>query len=224
MARPSNEMSRSRGGRQAGRHSTRGSARSPARAAAPTPLGALLEATYHHAAGAAGVAIPRDAWRRIVGERIAARTRPRRLDGDTLTIEVATAVWAQELSLLSREIIARLRHHDARVRRLRFRVALVSRTESPTATATQRASTPAPLAALPEPLRAQLAHLEDTELRAILTEACARSLDLRQRAAGRSDGSPRASATSARPDARGQQRVGQGTSPQDRRNPGRRGA
>src|SRR4029453_11781903 len=62
----------------------------------PTHVGALLGTGPLASSGL----VDRERWRRIVGDRVAARTRPGRLRDGTLTIHVASAVWAQELSLL----------------------------------------------------------------------------------------------------------------------------
>lgn len=48
------------------------------------------------------------AWPSVVGGTVADETRPRSLSGSTLTVECSSAVWAQELSLLSRQVVSRL--------------------------------------------------------------------------------------------------------------------
>ena len=47
-------------------------------------------------------------WSELVGPRIAARTRPRGIDGRTHVIEVATSAWLHELNLLRAQILAGL--------------------------------------------------------------------------------------------------------------------
>jgi hypothetical protein len=47
-------------------------------------------------------------WTEIVGERIAARTRPQGLRGGVLTVAVASASWLNELAFLRTELTARI--------------------------------------------------------------------------------------------------------------------
>ncbi len=50
-------------------------------------------------------------WRRVVGERLARRTRALRWSEGKLWVEVDGAVWMHELSLLRRDLIAELNRH-----------------------------------------------------------------------------------------------------------------
>lgn len=61
-------------------------------------------------------------WPEIVGETIARRTEVSQLKFHTAVIRVSSAMWIQELSLMKREILARLiaRLGDDSVRDLRF--------------------------------------------------------------------------------------------------------
>src|SRR5450432_4830063 len=88
----------------------------------PASLGSLLATSRETAARLAGTAIDREQWRRIVGERIALRTEPGPKRGRELLVYVASASWAQELSLLVNEIVARLRAAGVGVDTVRFRV------------------------------------------------------------------------------------------------------
>lgn len=65
-------------------------------------------------------------WQEIVGKEIAERSRPRRLAGMTLHISVTTSTWANELSLMSEELIDRINAFTGEevVKKLRFRADL----------------------------------------------------------------------------------------------------
>ncbi len=173
----------------------------------PAALGSLLASSREAAARYAGTAIDREQWRRVVGERIAARTEPGVKRGRELTVHVASASWAQELSLLVTEIVARLKTAGVHVDTVRFRVKEIA-PQLKDATAIK------PIyrkAALPNPLTAHLSRIEDTELRDAIGEAAALWLALDERAAAAPPAAPRrpaakaestAPATSERPSAR----------------------
>src|SRR5262245_3709762 len=86
----------------------------------PAPIGVLLEEARDASAHAGGVVIDRERWRRAVGDRIASRTEPGRLRAGVLTVHSASSAWAQELSFLSPEILARVRALGLEVEALRF--------------------------------------------------------------------------------------------------------
>jgi hypothetical protein len=69
------------------------------------------------------------AWAAASGERLAAVAAPRRFAAGTLTIECESAVWAQELTYLGGEILARMQAADplCPVKRLRFITRAVER-------------------------------------------------------------------------------------------------
>jgi predicted nucleic acid-binding Zn ribbon protein len=73
-------------------------------------VASLLDATRLGAIAQSGCAIDRECWRRILGERIAERSAPNTIPWGTLTVKVASSVWAQELSLLTPEIFQRLQN------------------------------------------------------------------------------------------------------------------
>jgi len=133
----------------------------------PASLGSLLATSRDAAARLAGTAIDRDQWRRVVGERIALRTEPGPKRGRELTVFVASASWAQELSLLVDEIVARLKAVKVNVDTVRFRVRAI---ESPARerAAPKRAERKAPL---PPALAQQLGEIEDAELREAIGQA-----------------------------------------------------
>lgn len=155
----------------------------------PAALGSLLASSREAAARYAGTVIDREQWRQIVGERIAARTQPGAKRGRELTVHVASASWAQELSLLVNEIVVRLKAAGVHVDTVRFRVKEIEiQPRDPAA--------PQPVyrkAALPSALNAQLERIDDAELRAAISEAAALWLAL--------DEAPNRARTSVRPSA-----------------------
>ncbi len=143
--------------------------RNEGRARLPSTVGSLL-----HASGKLrpkSNRIDRDRWRSLLGERIGERTRPGEVRNGCLTVYVASAVWAQELTFLTPTIIERLAGDGLRVNELKFRVGdvgepLAKRTEVP------RREAP-PKAELPKGLTERLANVEDPALRAAIAEAAA---------------------------------------------------
>lgn len=74
-------------------------------------------------------------WARAAGEQVAQTTTVRAFSRGVLTVECESSVWANELSYLSREILARMSGIDPGnpVRKLRFRVrrGVVAQEETP---------------------------------------------------------------------------------------------
>ncbi len=178
----------------------------------PQLLGALLEDARARSARAAEAGrIDAELWRRVVGPRIGDRTAPGRLERGTLLVRVASAVWAQELSLLSDDIIARLRAAGLAVDALRFRV---ERIDPPV-----RIAAPAPPAPPPEPLpeelEKRLAAVDDPELRTAIAAAAGHSLalDTRRRKASA------ARASEPKRGARAPRSAGSGSDRPDRTSP-----
>ena len=66
-------------------------------------------------------------WRRAVGDVVAAQAGPVGERAGVVTVACRSAVWAQELDLMSEELVARLNAElgDARVQRLRCIVGTV---------------------------------------------------------------------------------------------------
>src|SRR3954471_9670654 len=113
----------------------------------PAALGSLLASSREAAARYAGTAGDHEQWRRIVGERIAARTEPGAKRGRELTVHVASASWAQELSLLVSEIVTRLKAAGIYVDTVRFRVkeiAVAARAPAARKPTYRKATLPAP--------------------------------------------------------------------------------
>ncbi|MES1176097.1 MAG: DUF721 domain-containing protein [Myxococcales bacterium] len=171
----------------------------------PAALGSLLASSREAAARFAGTAVDREQWRRVVGERIAARTEPGAKRGRELTVHVASASWAQELSLLVSEIVVRLKAAGIGVDTVRFRVKeIAAPLRDPSALKPVYRK-----AALPAQLSKQLDGIEDSELREAIGEAAAlwlaldeRAASLRPPAAKPTRGPAALSATSERPSAR----------------------
>lgn len=135
----------------------------------PAALGSLLASSREAAARYAGTAIDREQWRRVVGERIAARTEPGAKRGRELTVHVASASWAQELSLLVNEIVVRLKAAGVHVDTIRFRVKEIA--AQPRDPAARKPAYRKAL--LPDALTNQLARIDDSELRDAIGEAAA---------------------------------------------------
>jgi hypothetical protein len=144
----------------------------------PTPLGNLLQTARASSARAAKVVIEREIWVHVVGYRIAERAQPVQAQAGVLTIQVASAVWAQELSLLSSDILQGLKKAGFDFKSLRFRVVQTARKP-----VQARVVESAPRAPLPADLNARLEGLEDDALRATIAEAAGLSLGLRRKAA-----------------------------------------
>lgn len=133
------------------------------------PLAALLAKVRAEAAAKSGCPIDRESWRKLVGGRIAHRSAPDRLQGGTLTVRVATSVWAQELSLLASDLLLRLRQAGYAVDTLRWRVASTEPLRS-----TRVVQSPVvPLCELPAELERALSRVEDAELKAAIEQAAA---------------------------------------------------
>lgn len=113
-------------------------------------------------------------WEAAVGTRIAARTRPIKLERGVLWVLAASSTWAQELTLLSAAILEQLRARGLAVRQLRFRVGQVDPPDRPPHRFEVRKAPPS--APLPPELRAELARVEDDGLREVIARAASRNL------------------------------------------------
>ena len=179
-------------------------------------LGELLDGARVVSAQQGKVAIDRDTWRRLLGDRVARRTEPGALAGGVLTIYVASAPWAQELSLLANELLARLKPLNLRINSVRFRVRQQIQ-GSPGARLKRRPPARAPM---PPELAARVQSVDDPELRQVIADAAelwlGRAAKLSAKsaapaprsAAARSDPSAKSSALrpSAFPSTRGSQK------------------
>jgi predicted nucleic acid-binding Zn ribbon protein len=61
-------------------------------------------------------------WPRVVGEEIAARTQPVKIEGGVLYVRVNHSAWMQELHFMEKEIIEKLKDAapDVEITRIRF--------------------------------------------------------------------------------------------------------
>ncbi len=144
-----------------------------------TQVGRLLAGSAELASR--GDRIDHERWRRIVGERVAERTRPGKIQRGVLTVYVASSVWAQELSLLSSAMKDRLAEAGFAVNEVRFRVGDIGErvVTAPSAPLPARAI---PKIALPDDLAQRLERVDDPGLRAVIAEAAAYSLGRAARA------------------------------------------
>jgi len=62
-------------------------------------------------------------WPEIVGDEISKKSKPKRLAGDTLYISVVSSTWANELSLMSGQLIEKINSFIGRevVKSLKFK-------------------------------------------------------------------------------------------------------
>jgi hypothetical protein len=147
--------------------------RTKRRTDAPEPIAAVLL----RASGGEprdGAPLPPRAWHDAVGDRIARRARPMRLERGVLTVRAATAVWAQELTFLAPTIIARLNAHGLEVESLRFRVGPIDPVDRPLRPAPVK-TVPA-RRPLPRELDRRLAGVADPALRETISRAAAANL------------------------------------------------
>jgi hypothetical protein len=118
--------------------------------------------------------LPPRAWYDAVGDRVARRTRPIRLERKVLTVRAATAVWAQELSFLAPTIVKRLAALGCPVESLRF---LVGPVEAPSRTAKPLPIKSIPPARpLPKDLSRAIEQIEDGDLRRTIARAATANL------------------------------------------------
>jgi len=75
---------------------------------APRPLALALAEVSEQLAPATALAAVQGAWPAAVGEAIAAQAQPVAERGGRVTIACRSAVWAQELDLMSVDVIERL--------------------------------------------------------------------------------------------------------------------
>lgn len=140
----------------------------------PLLVGSVLATTKSTTARLAGVSLDWITWRDIVGERVARRTVPGKIEDGVLVVGVESPVWAQELSLLSEEVVGRLRRRGFSVSSIRFRPT-PPKTRAPVARAKKA---PAPLP-LPAELAERLALVDDPALRETIATAASHSLGAR---------------------------------------------
>jgi hypothetical protein len=113
-------------------------------------------------------------WLRVVGLRIADRTKPIAIERATLIVHCASATWATELSMLRDPILARLQALGFPVREVRFRVKPMAPPPRPPERRKTRAVPPK--VDLPEEVARAVALVPDLELAGIIAEAAERNL------------------------------------------------
>lgn len=91
---------------------------------APRPIGAALSSALDRAEPATLLAAVQSAWPAAVGEAVAREATPVTERSGVVTVACRSATWAQELDLLSGEIVAKIRRNlppGRRLEGLRFR-------------------------------------------------------------------------------------------------------
>jgi hypothetical protein len=170
----------------------------------PEPLSRVLSRSSPDRPLPAGCPIAPHVWKQAVGPRIVERASPVRLDGRTLTVQAATAVWVQELTFLAPTIIGRLAACGIVVEKIRFRVGAIEpplRDLKPPRLKVVPAARP-----LPPSVSREIAKIEDPALRSVIAKAAAVNLAW-QHAADSSEGrrgvrAPRSSAPETAPPGR----------------------
>jgi len=137
-------------------------------------VGDVLVGTQEFIARRTGAVMSHEEWRRIVGAKVAGRSRVGGLSRGTLTIKVASSAWSNELSFLRADIIERLALAGYEVSALRFRVDPNPFQEK--AAPARRFGPPVQSQDLPPELEQRLSRIEDPNLRAAIREAASWSL------------------------------------------------
>ncbi len=106
-------------------------------------------------------------WRRVVGARVAQKSRPHTVFNRVLTVIVTSATWSQELSFLKPMILERLLAEGFAIDDLRFRVGEVQPPQR------QKPTRVPPRRRLPDSLGLALSRIDDPELRGAIAEAAA---------------------------------------------------
>ncbi len=75
----------------------------------PRPAAIALREALQRGAPRTGLAAVQTVWPQVVGEAIAAAAEPVSEREGVLTVACESATWAQELSLMETELLARLR-------------------------------------------------------------------------------------------------------------------
>lgn len=178
---------------------------------APEPLEDVLQRAGDNRFARKQLPMPLAQWRSAVGPRIADRARPIAIERGVLVVKVVTSVWANELSMLAPQIIAKLAEPSEAgapgiaVKSLRFRVGPLDVVEGIPQRRDYR-KIPAPVVLAPE-LERSLSRVEDEDLRALI-ESAARSNLAWQTAPAKVSGATR--------DARALRAAGTETAPPDR--------
>lgn len=171
-----------------------------------------------------GAPLPPRAWHDAVGDRIARRARPMRLERKVLTVRAATSVWAQELTFLAPAIVKRLNALGFEVESLRFLVGPIESIDRPLRPPTVK-TVPA-VRPLSRELDSELRHVTDAKLRETIARAASANLawqDARGTKSVRATAGP-PPVTSTRPGARDPRSAAGETAPRGQTPPIGRGA
>ena len=107
----------------------------PGNGPAPARLGEVLDRTLRTLGtpSVAGVEVIFERWAEVVGEAMAERTHPLRIDGDALLVSCDEPAIATHVRFLQAELVERLRQlsGDRRVARIEVRVARARRGPRP---------------------------------------------------------------------------------------------
>jgi hypothetical protein len=184
------------------------------RLVAPEPLDELLERAGENRFAKKQLPIPLAHWRAAVGPKIADRARPTGLERGVLIVTVVTSVWANELSMLAPQLIAKLAERGfAEVKSLRFRVGPLDRIEGIQQKKDYR-RIPPPVPLAPE-LERSLAKIDDEDLRDTIERAARANLAWQSAPASRATQPPKAT-TAVPPSVRVPRDVGRGSVRPDR--------
>ena len=143
-------------------------------------IGDLLQRFLRHSPLSEGLERQQalEIWPEVVGEVIAAHSEAISLEGGVLHVRVDGSVWAQELTMLHDDLLARIQAHapGAGVKRLRFRVGKLNHPLR--ISEEDRPEPPPPLrrVPLPESVGVALARINDDRLRRKMLEAAQASL------------------------------------------------
>jgi hypothetical protein len=148
------------------------------KAMGPELVGAVLDRAGEDRFSPIRAPVPMSTWIEVCGPRVAERARPIKLEHGVLVVRTATSAWAHELSLLSTDLLERLRRAGVAVTELRFRVGTVEPLPRPPGREVVKRIPPP--AELPPSVASAVAQLDDEELRAAITEAARASLAFRQ--------------------------------------------
>ena len=82
--------------------------RNPPRRRAPVPLAGAVESLAARLEPLTALSAVQRAWPGVVGDVVAAEAEPVSERGGVVTVRCRSAVWAQELSLMAPDLVARL--------------------------------------------------------------------------------------------------------------------
>lgn len=120
-------------------------------------------------------------WEEAVGSRIARRAQPVRFERGVLYVRVANAAWANELSLLSADIIEQLHTRNMAVESLRFSVGPIDLHQAEPRFEREVKRAPPANPELPPEVTARVTGIDDATLRAAVASAAAKALALSRR-------------------------------------------